>query len=102
MRQPRLRLAWLIAFGRSCYWSTFFIYGALLMIEGGLGKTASGILISASQIVLCTAYLFGKISERTGVRMVISLSFAVAVMAGSEPADGADLFPRFLDAIDPA
>ncbi|HTN95516.1 MAG TPA: MFS transporter [Nordella sp.] len=80
--QPRLRLAWFIAFGRSCFWSTFFIYGVLLMIEGGLGKEASGILISASQLVLGTAYLFGKISERTGVRVVISLSFAVAAVAG--------------------
>jgi len=79
--QPRLRLAWFIAFGRSCFWSTFFIYGSLLMIEGGLGKEASGILISASQIVLGTAFLFGKISERTGVRKVISLSFAVAAVA---------------------
>src|SRR5690606_6297425 len=25
LEQPRLRLAWLIAFGRSCFWSTFFI-----------------------------------------------------------------------------
>jgi len=31
-----------------------------------------------------------------------ALSFAVAVMAGSEPVAGADLFTRFLDAIDPA
>ena len=33
---------------------------------------------------------------------VSALSFAIAVMAGSEPVDGADLFTRFLDAIDPA
>ena len=26
-RQPRLRLAWSIAFGRSCFWSAMFIYG---------------------------------------------------------------------------
>jgi MFS family permease len=79
--QPRLRLAWLIAFGRSCFWSTFFIYGALLMIEGGLGKEASGILISLSQLVLCTAYLFGKLSERIGVRKVIVWAYAVAAIA---------------------
>src|SRR5690606_17532181 len=33
--QPRLRLAWLIAFGRSCYWTTFFVYGPLLMVVTG-------------------------------------------------------------------
>jgi len=79
--QPRLRLAWLIAFGRSCFWTTFFVYGSLLMIEGNLGKEASGILISLSQIVLCTAYLFGKLSERIGVRKVIVWAYGVAAVA---------------------
>jgi MFS family permease len=79
--QPRLRLAWIIAFGRSCFWTTFFVYGSLLMIEGNLGKEASGILISASQLVLCTAYFFGKVSERIGVRKVIAGAYAVAAIA---------------------
>ncbi|TMJ37741.1 MAG: MFS transporter [Alphaproteobacteria bacterium] len=79
--QPRLRLAWIIAFGRSCFWTTFFVYGSLLMIEGNLGKEASGILISASQLVLCTAYFFGKLSERIGVRKVIVWAYAVAAFA---------------------
>ena len=79
--QPRLRLAWIIAFGRSCFWTTFFVYGSLLMTEGNLGKEASGLLISLSQLALCTAYLFGKISERIGVRKVIFWSYAVAALA---------------------
>ncbi len=79
--QPRLRLAWLIAFGRSCFWSTFFVYGALLMIEGNLGKEASGMLISLSQLALCTAYLFGKLSERIGVRKVIVCAYGIAAAA---------------------
>lgn len=87
MAQPRLRLAWLVAFGRSCFWSTFFIYGPLLMIEGKLGKEAGGLLISAGNLVLCTAYLFGKIAERVGVRKVITGAFA----AGSVLSIGAGL-----------
>jgi MFS family permease len=79
--QPRLRLAWFIAFGRSCFWTTFFVYGSLLMIEGKLGKEASGLLISLSQLVLCTAYLAGKVSERVGVRKVITGSYALAALA---------------------
>lgn len=79
--QPRLRLAWLIAFGRSCFWSTFFVYGSLLMIEGKLGKEASGLLISLSQLVLCAAYFFGKLSERIGVRKVIAGAYAVAAIS---------------------
>jgi MFS family permease len=79
--QPRLRLAWLIAFGRSCFWATFFVYGSLLMIEGNLGKEASGILISLSQVTLFFAYLAGRVSERIGVRKVIAGAFAVAAIA---------------------
>ena len=47
-----MRLAWSIAFGRSCYWSAIFIYGPLLVIEGGLSKTTAGLVISASQLTL--------------------------------------------------
>jgi MFS family permease len=79
--QPRLRLAWLIAFGRSCFWATFFVYGSLLMIEGNLGKEASGILISLSQVTLFAAYWAGRVSERIGVRKVIAGAFAVAAVA---------------------
>jgi hypothetical protein len=82
MRQPRLRLAWMIAFGRSCFWSTFFIYGPLLMVEGGVKKQVSGLMISASQGLLLCAYLFGRLAVRIGVRPVISLCF-LAIAASS-------------------
>ncbi|MGE0213689.1 MAG: MFS transporter [Parvibaculaceae bacterium] len=73
--QPRLRLAWLIAFGRSCFWSSFFIYAPLLMITSGLGKDAGGLLVSAGNAVLITAVLFGRVAERVSVRTVIVGAF---------------------------
>lgn len=79
--QPRLRLAWTIAFGRSVFWSTFFIYGPLLLVEAGLGKNAGGLMISASQALLLSAYLFGHIARSYGVRMVVALSFALGALA---------------------
>ncbi|MGE0007374.1 MAG: MFS transporter [Parvibaculaceae bacterium] len=81
VRQPRLRLAWLVAFGRACFWTTFFVYGSLLMIEGNLGKEASGALISLSQLALGMAYVAGKISERVGVRKVITSAYAVVALS---------------------
>lgn len=81
MAQPRLRLAWAIAFGRSCFWTTFFIYGPLLMVEAGLPKTYGGLLISASQALLLSAYLFGRIAQIHGVRVVVALSFALGAVA---------------------
>jgi len=76
--QPRLRLAWLIAFGRSCFWSTFFIYGPLLVVESGLSKTVGGLMISASQALLLTAWISGLLAQRLGVRTVITGAFGVA------------------------
>lgn len=84
--QPRLRLAWLIAFGRSMFWSTFFIYGPLLVVESGLGKTVGGIMISVSQALLLSAWLSGRIARVRGVRAVIAGAFlmccAASVAAG--------------------
>ena len=78
LRQPRLRLAWLIAFGRSCFWTTFFIYGPLLIVESGLSKNIGGLMISASQAVLLSAWISGRFAQRHGVRKVIAGAFALA------------------------
>lgn len=70
--QPRLRLAWMIAFSRSCFWSTFFVYSPLLLITSGLSANAGGLLVSAGNITLVTALYFGRLAQRTGVRVVIA------------------------------
>jgi MFS family permease len=102
VRQPRLRLAWMVAFGRSCFWATFFIYGPLLMVEGGVGKQVGGLMISASQALLLCAYLFGRLAHRFGVRSIISLCFLMmavssiaAGIAGKEQPYFAMLFLLF-------
>lgn len=79
--QPRLVLAWTIALGRSFYWGTFFIYGPLLLVEAGLPKTAGGIMISASQFLLLSAWLSGRFAQAYGVRAVIVWSFVLSAVA---------------------
>ena len=84
--QPRLRLAWLIAFGRSCFWLTFFVYSPLLLVEAGAARGTAGWLVAASQLLLGTAYLFGRLARRIGIRTVIATSHAAigvtAILAG--------------------
>lgn len=75
--QPRLRLAWTIAFGRSAFWSALFVYGPILMVNGGLGNEASGILLSLANAMLITALVWGRLAERIGIRPVIALCFVV-------------------------
>ena len=81
VNQPRLRLAWAIAFARSCFWGTFFTYGPLLMIEGGLSKQYGGAIISLSQFFLLLAFFYGHLAKRQGVRFVVACSFAIISIA---------------------
>jgi MFS family permease len=76
VRQPRLRLAWLIAFGRSCFWTTFFIYGPILMVATGQGSLAGGLLVSAGNALLFFAILWGKAGQRYGARATMAFAFA--------------------------
>lgn len=73
--QPRLRLAWLIAFGRSCFWTTFFIYVPLLMVVSGEGKFAGGLFVSAGNALLFTALFWGRAGRRFGARNTMTLAF---------------------------
>jgi predicted MFS family arabinose efflux permease len=74
--QPRLRLAWLIAFGRSSFWSTFFVYGPILMVATGQSAVAGGILVSLGNVMLVTTIWWGRLSARTGVRWLTAFAFS--------------------------
>ena len=78
--QPRLRLAWLIAFGRSCFWTTFFVYGPLFMVITGQGELAGGLLVSAGNALLFVAIFWGRAGKRFGARKVIVLAFCCMAM----------------------
>jgi MFS family permease len=79
--QPRMRLAWLIAFGRSCYWTTFYVYAPILMVATGEGKLAGGLIVSAGNALLLFALGWGRLGARVGVRKVATLAFMSAAVA---------------------
>lgn len=95
--QRRLRLAWTIAFGRSCFWTTFFVYGPILMLVAGEGEQAGGLLISAGNLALVMTIFWGRVSGRFGVRRLTAFSFlatglamaGAAILAGPSPFAGA-------------
>jgi MFS family permease len=76
LAQPRLRLAWLIAFGRSSFWSTFFIFAPILMVSTGYGEHGGGLLVSVGNAMLITVIAWGRLGERYGVRRICVFSFA--------------------------
>jgi MFS family permease len=73
--QPRLRLAWFIAFARSAYWSTFFVYGPILMVATGQGKLAGGMFSSLGNVMLITGLLWARAAYRFTLRRSIVLCF---------------------------
>lgn len=79
--QPRMRLAWLIAFGRSCYWTTFYVYAPILMVASGEGKLSGGLVVSAGNGLLLLAIGWGRLGDRFGLRGVVALAFAGAAVA---------------------
>jgi len=97
--QPRLRLAYVIAFSRSCWWSLLTIYGPIYMIKAGAGDTAGGYVVSAGNMLLFLVLVYGLIARKIGVRKVIIIAMllcglATLAIAGVYPSPwlGAGLF----------
>lgn len=73
--QPRLRLAWTVAFSRSAFWTTFFIYGPILIVGAGGGNAAAGLLVSAGNLLIGTIFLWARPAARFGIRRIAALAF---------------------------
>jgi MFS family permease len=78
LAQPRLLLAWAIAFGRTCWWGAFMVYAPLLMVRSNADPMFGGIIISAGSALLFLTPLWGRIGARFGLRRTISAAFCVA------------------------
>lgn len=91
--QPRLRLAWIIAFGRSCFWTTFFVYGPILMVATGQGTIAGGLLVSAGNALLFTAIAWGSAGRRFGARNVMAGCFFGMTVALFVAGYSGELYP---------
>jgi predicted MFS family arabinose efflux permease len=73
--QPRLRLGWFIPFSRSCWWSMFFVYPQLYMVQSGKGELAAAIVLSLGNAVLFGVAFIGKLAQTRGIRPLIIAAF---------------------------
>lgn len=79
LAQPRLRLGWFIAFGRSSWWSMFFVIPPLYLTDAlgtENGHYWGGLLVSAGNILLVITPIIGRIAVRHGIRRPIMAAFA--------------------------
>src|SRR3546814_1527321 len=51
LSQPRLRLAWIIPFGRSTLWTTFFVYPPLYIVEQGGSDAVVAVMLDRTSVV---------------------------------------------------
>ena len=73
--QPRLRLAWVLAFARASFWTMFFIYAPIYCVQMGLSEESAGIVLSLGSAAILLAPLFGRIGRRVGVRRLLTLGY---------------------------
>src|SRR5262245_45849595 len=69
--QKRLRLSWLIVFGRSAWWSMFFTYPALYLQDHGIDESWAGWLVGVGNLLLGLSPLVRMVAQRLGIRRPI-------------------------------
>lgn len=73
--QKRLRLSWLIVFGRSAWWSMFFTYPALYLQDQGIDQSWAGWLVGIGNLLLGLSPLVRMVAQRLGIRAPIVGAF---------------------------
>jgi hypothetical protein len=73
--QKRLRLSWLIVFGRSAWWSMFFTYPALYLQDHAIDESWAGWLVGIGNLLLGLSPLVRMVAQRLGLRTPIVGAF---------------------------
>lgn len=79
--QPRLRLAWLLATGRSGWWVMFFVYAPIYAVEAGLDQVTAGAIVSIASGALFIVPLWGWLARRYGLRRLLVLAYGASGLA---------------------
>lgn len=73
--QPRLLLAWLLAFGRSGWWITFFIYTPIYVTRSGYPADLGGALVSLGLAPMLLMPVWARFARRHGLRALLMGAF---------------------------
>lgn len=79
--QPRLRLSWVLAIGRSAWWSMFFIYAPIYAVTSGLGEEWAGIIVSLGTASFFLVPAWNQLGRRYGLRRLLIAGYAVTGVA---------------------
>ena len=69
--QPRLLLAWGLAVGRSAWWSMYFVYAPIYVVNEGLGEIWAGAIVSLGTSSFFLVPIWNRIGRRYGLRAML-------------------------------
>jgi ACDE family multidrug resistance protein len=76
--QPRLRLAWILATGRSSWWVLFFVYAPIYLTSAGYSAETAGLVVSVGSASLFFSVGWGALGRKVGMRFILILGYAAA------------------------
>ncbi|MBU2533482.1 MAG: MFS transporter, partial [Alphaproteobacteria bacterium] len=79
--QARLRLAWLLAVGRSSWWIMYFVYMPIQAQASGFSAEMTGALVSAGLVPLFLIRVWARIARKKGIRPVLVVGYGAAGLA---------------------
>ena len=80
-RQPRLLLAWVLAFGRSGWWTTYYIYAPIYAAQAGYGPEVGGAVVSIGMVPMLLVRVWGRLGDRIGLRKLLILGYGLTGIA---------------------
>jgi len=78
--QPRLRLGWALAVGRSSWWGMFQVYAPIYAIQSGLGPEIGGAVVSIGVGWMWFVPLWGWLGRRYGLRRLLIAGYGSAAI----------------------
>ncbi|MDH3693853.1 MAG: MFS transporter [Gammaproteobacteria bacterium] len=75
IKQPRLRLAWVLAFSRNGWWGVFFVYAPIYAVTVGLSEVTAGAIVSIGVASILIVPFWGWVGRRYGLRPLLVYGF---------------------------
>ncbi|MGC0055866.1 MFS transporter (plasmid) [Brucella pituitosa] len=81
LRQPRLRLAWVLAIGRAAWWQVFFVYTPILIVAAEYDPSYTGAVAGIASGLLLLSPIWGMFMRRIGLRRYLTVTYAACGIA---------------------
>ena len=79
--QARLRLAWVLAVGRSSWWIMYFVYMPIQVKASGFSAEMTGAIVSAGLVPLFLIRVWARLGKTYGIRPLLVVGYGAAGVA---------------------